>query len=100
VFEVGQAYAFAEPGCGHAEDEVATGGGAVASPMPGRVVAVHARDGERVEMGAPLITVEAMKMEHTLAAPVAGRVEGLTVQVGAQVSEGATLARVVAEGEG
>jgi biotin carboxyl carrier protein len=67
--------------------------------MPGRVVAVHVRDGERVEKGQPLITVEAMKMEHTLAAPAAGRVEGLGVTVGDQVSEGATLARVVGEGE-
>jgi acetyl/propionyl-CoA carboxylase alpha subunit len=100
VFEAGEAYAFAEPGSGRAEDEAAAAGGAVASPMPGRVVAVHVREGERVEKGQPLITVEAMKMEHALAAPAEGRVEGLSVEAGAQVSEGAVLARVVAEGEG
>jgi 3-methylcrotonyl-CoA carboxylase alpha subunit len=96
VFDRGEAYGFSEPGSGHDAEE-ASGDGAVTSPMPGQVVAVHVRDGERVERGAALLTVEAMKMEHTLAAPLAGRVEGLDVRVGQQVAEGAFLARVVGE---
>ena len=62
--------------------------------MPGRVVAVHARSGDPVERGAPLVTLEAMKMEHVLTAPFAGEVAELTVNAGDQVSEGVVLARL------
>ncbi|MEI2716115.1 MAG: biotin/lipoyl-containing protein [Candidatus Nanopelagicales bacterium] len=47
------------------------GVGAVHSPMPGTVIAVAVAAGDRVAEGAPLVTVEAMKMEHTLTAPAA-----------------------------
>jgi Acetyl/propionyl-CoA carboxylase, alpha subunit len=74
-----------------AEHLAARGGGDVTaqpevrSPMPGTVVAVDVRDGDRVEPGATLVTVEAMKMEHRLTAPAAGIVrvdviEGQTVR--------------------
>ena len=53
----------------------------VRSPMPGTVVSVTAATGETVEAGRVLVTVEAMKMEHSLLAPVAGTVE-ITVSVG------------------
>ncbi len=56
----------------------------VRSPMPGAVVAVHAATGDRVEAGAPLLAVEAMKMEHVLRAPQEGTVE-LLVRQGDQV---------------
>jgi 3-methylcrotonyl-CoA carboxylase alpha subunit len=61
------------------------------APMPGRVLAVPVKAGERVERGAPLVVLEAMKMEHTLRAPGAGRVASLRCVVGDQVSEGAEL---------
>ena len=42
--------------------------------MPGTVVAVHVADGDDVEAGQTIVTVEAMKMEHRITAPISGRV--------------------------
>lgn len=67
--------------------------GILTSPMPGTVIAVHEESGADVESGQPLLTVEAMKMEHTLMAPVAGVVT-YDVEAGAQVQAGAQLAVV------
>jgi geranyl-CoA carboxylase alpha subunit len=66
-------------------------GSALASPMSGRVVAVAARAGDAVEAGAALVVLEAMKMEHVLAAPVALRVKAVHVERGAQVAPGQLL---------
>ena len=63
--------------------------------MPGSVVAVGVQDGQPVDVGAVVVTVEAMKMEHALAAPVDGVVE-LLVAVGDQVKVGQPLARITA----
>jgi len=52
-----------------------TGGnrtGLPADPLPGTIVAVHVATGQQVARGMPLVTVEAMKMEHTLTAPYDG----------------------------
>ena len=65
--------------------------GRLAAPMNGRVVAVHAKAGERIEAGRALVVLEAMKMEHTLAAPAAVRVKAVHVAKGAQVSPGKLL---------
>ncbi len=65
--------------------------GTVAAPMPGRVLAVHVRGGERVRAGAPLVTLEAMKMEHTLSAAADALVKAVLVAPGAQVSDGDVL---------
>jgi biotin carboxyl carrier protein len=59
--------------------------------MNGRVVAVHAKPGERIEAGRALVVLEAMKMEHTLAAPAAVRVTAVHVAKGAQVAPGKLL---------
>ncbi|WOC11565.1 acetyl/propionyl/methylcrotonyl-CoA carboxylase subunit alpha [Gordonia sp. MP11Mi] len=67
--------------------------GDVISPMPGTVVAVPGVDGDTVEEGAPLVVVEAMKMEHTLRAPVDG-VATISVRVGEKVAAAALLAHV------
>ena len=56
------------------------------SPMPGTVVLVPAAAGEEVAAGQPLVVVEAMKMEHTLAAPVAGVVTEVPVRPGQPVA--------------
>lgn len=65
--------------------------GRLAAPMNGRVVAVHAKAGERIEAGRALVVLEAMKMEHTLAAPAAVRVKAVHVAKGTQVSPGKLL---------
>ncbi len=65
--------------------------GAIA-PMPGTIVALIAKPDETLEAGAPLLILEAMKMEHTLRAPARGRVLRYRCEVGDFVAEGATLA--------
>ncbi|MBA3878462.1 MAG: methylcrotonoyl-CoA carboxylase [Sphingobium sp.] len=72
--------------------------GAILSPMPGRVTAVDVAAGERVTKGQRLVTLEAMKMEHSLTAPFDGTVEELGATAGAQVSEGTVLVKVVRGG--
>jgi acetyl-CoA/propionyl-CoA carboxylase, biotin carboxylase, biotin carboxyl carrier protein len=65
----------------------------VVSPMPGSVIAVQAASGTDVSEGDTVVVVEAMKMEHSLAAPASGRVEVL-VSVGDQVKVDQVLARI------
>ncbi|WP_137937361.1 acetyl/propionyl/methylcrotonyl-CoA carboxylase subunit alpha [Chitinivorax sp. B] len=65
--------------------------GSLRAPMPGTVVAVLVTAGQTVEKGQPLIVLEAMKMEHTIAAPAAGLVTELLYQVGERVNEGTEL---------
>jgi 3-methylcrotonyl-CoA carboxylase alpha subunit len=99
VFSAGQAFAFTLPGVGGG----AAGGegeGALLSPMPGRVLSVDVRFGDKVAKGQKLLTLEAMKMEHSLAAPFDGVVAELGAVAGAQVTEGTVLARVEKEKEG
>ena len=66
----------------------------VVSPMPGSVIAVQVSSGAEISEGDVVVVVEAMKMEHSLAAPVSGRVEVL-VSVGDQVTVDQVLARLV-----
>ncbi|PVE73760.1 acetyl/propionyl-CoA carboxylase subunit alpha [Microbacterium testaceum] len=63
------------------------------APLPGTVVAVHVTDGASVEAGARIVTIEAMKMEHTIVAPHAGIVRLRTV-AGARVARDAVVATV------
>jgi 3-methylcrotonyl-CoA carboxylase alpha subunit len=72
----------------------AAGDGAILAPMPGRVTAVEVAAGATVTKGQKLLTLEAMKMEHTLVAPFDGTVAELDAEAGAQVAEGRLLARV------
>ncbi|MGH3674236.1 MAG: acetyl-CoA carboxylase biotin carboxylase subunit [Mycobacterium sp.] len=76
-------------------DDEHSGDAELVSPMPGSVVAVGVEDGASVDAGAMVVAVEAMKMEHALAAPVDGVVE-LLVAVGDQVKVGQPLARITA----
>ena len=72
-------------------------GGGLLAPMPGKILAVLVQAGAGVEKGAPLIVMEAMKMEHTIAAPAKGRVVDVLYAVGDQVAEGAALIAFEAE---
>jgi 3-methylcrotonyl-CoA carboxylase alpha subunit len=66
-------------------------GAGLAAPMPGKVVAHLVAEGAVVEMGTPLMVLEAMKMELSIAAPRAGVVRRFVYGVGESVSEGAEL---------
>ena len=73
------------------------GDGAIISPMPGKIIALEVKAGEAVAKGQKLLTLEAMKMEHSLVAPFDGVVAELNAAAGAQVSEGTLLARIEKE---
>ncbi|TDL04554.1 biotin/lipoyl-binding protein [Mycolicibacterium obuense] len=68
--------------------------GSLLAPMPGSVLRVGAAVGDTVTAGQPLVWLEAMKMEHTIAAPADGVLAELNVTAGTQVEVGAVLARV------
>jgi biotin carboxyl carrier protein len=72
----------------------ATGAGTLVSPMPGRVLKVLVSEGDTVEAGAPLVVVEAMKMENELAAERGGVVRKIHVTAGQNVESGAKLVEV------
>jgi len=65
--------------------------GSLLTPLPGTLVAVHVTEGQQVVRGAPLVTVEAMKMEHTLTAPYDGVVTRLAFGLTERVAAGAVL---------
>ena len=93
LFRDGEAHTLTDPVLGDAGEEAA-GDGAITSPMPGRIVAVQVAKGDTVAKGAPLLTLEAMKMEHVLTAPFEAVVAELDAEAGRQVSEGAVLVRL------
>ena len=76
---------------GAAADSAEVGGGRLTSPMPGTVVRVLVEAGQTVAKDTPLLVLEAMKMEHTIAAPADGTVEALPFAVGDRVEEGVEL---------
>ena len=71
-------------------------GGRLTAPMPGKVVSFAVQAGDTVTKGQPLAVMEAMKMEHTIAAPADGMVQELLYAPGDQVAEGAELIRIAA----
>ena len=81
----------------HRVDAGDSHGGGLTAPMPGKVVALLAQPGQKVDKGTPLLILEAMKMEHTITAPAAGTVKNFCYAAGEQVSDGAAL--VEFEGE-
>jgi geranyl-CoA carboxylase alpha subunit len=70
--------------------------GKVRAAMNGRVVAVLVKKGDRVEAGQPVMTLEAMKMEHLHAAPIAGIISAIDVVEGEQVTTGKIVAEIEA----
>ncbi|MGW3785987.1 ATP-binding protein [Micromonospora chokoriensis] len=71
--------------------------GSLLAPLPGAVTRVHVQVGQRVAAGEPLLTLEAMKLEHPVLAPTDGVVAELPVPAGGQVRTGAVLAVVTTE---
>jgi acetyl/propionyl-CoA carboxylase alpha subunit len=90
VFETGAA---AGPRRTHGHDSAS---GEVAMPMPGLVIAVSVKEGDKVQRGQPLIVVEAMKMEHTLRAPRDGVVKRLAAAPDKRFEGGVVLLEVEA----
>ena len=92
-------YVFAAAGATHIVEidllahagETQSEGGRLTAPMPGKVVSFAVKAGDKVTKGQPLAVMEAMKMEHTIAAPFDGLVTELLYAPGDQVSEGAEL---------
>jgi 3-methylcrotonyl-CoA carboxylase alpha subunit/geranyl-CoA carboxylase alpha subunit len=74
----------------------ATAGRDLRAPFNGKLLALHAQVGDTVARGAPLLVIESMKLEHTLAAPRDGTVESLHAAVGQQVTPGQLLATFAA----
>ncbi len=74
--------------------------GVARAPMPGRIVELAVAAGDRVDKGALLVKLEAMKMEHRVTAEIAGRVRAVAVAVGAQVAAGDPLVDVEPEEAG
>jgi 3-methylcrotonyl-CoA carboxylase alpha subunit len=72
-------------------DDTDTAAGRLASPMPGKVVALMVEAGQAVTKGEALLVLEAMKMEHTIRAPADGTVVTIRYRVGEQVREGEDL---------
>ena len=71
-------------------------GGRLTAPMPGKVVSFAVKVGDKVQRGQVLAVMDAMKMEHTIAAPMDGVVAELLYAPGDQVTEGAELLKLVA----
>jgi 3-methylcrotonyl-CoA carboxylase alpha subunit len=80
--------------------DAGTRDGVVRAPMHGKVLAVLVDDGEAVVRGQRVAIIEAMKMEHTLAAPIDGVVSGIAVTPDAQVAEGGLVMTIAAKGAG
>ena len=76
-----------------AAEEAENASDRLTAPMPGKVVQIFAKAGDEVARGTPLAILEAMKMEHTLAAPADARIEAVEVSQGEQVGEGAVVVR-------
>ncbi|MER9393551.1 MULTISPECIES: acetyl/propionyl/methylcrotonyl-CoA carboxylase subunit alpha [unclassified Mesorhizobium] len=96
VFEGAVGYSFLVPDPLARTDGAAAASGSLRAPMPGVVKLVRAAKGERVIKGQPLLILEAMKMEHTIAASHDGVIAEIATE-GAQVTDGTVLVRFVEE---
>jgi propionyl-CoA carboxylase alpha chain/3-methylcrotonyl-CoA carboxylase alpha subunit len=93
AFRQGAAFSFQRAHAA-ATDAAGTADGALRTPMPGRIVGVEAKVGDRVKTDQVLVTLEAMKMEHALKAPFDGVVMEVCVSEGDQVAEGILAIRL------
>ena len=65
--------------------------GTLQAPMPGKVIDVKVKDGDKVRRGQPVVVLEAMKMEHTISAPSDGVIKRVKFAAGELVDEGVEL---------
>ncbi len=91
VFFDGLSFVFAAVDPLHHVGEGTGAEGNLTAPMPGKVIAQLVPAGTWVDKGAPLVVLEAMKMEHTLVAPCTGMVKAYRYAIGEQVADGAEL---------
>lgn len=91
VFLQGSTYSLLRDDPLHRVDAGDSHGGGLTAPMPGKVVALLAQPGQKVDKGTPLLILEAMKMEHTITAPAAGTLKAFCYAAGEQVADGAAL---------
>ena len=91
IFLQGSTYVLLRDDPLHRVDAGDSHGGGLTAPMPGKVVALLAQVGQKVEKGTPLLILEAMKMEHTITAPATGTVKAFCYTAGEQVADGAAL---------
>jgi len=96
VFADGAAFTFAVPDPFASAEAAGGGAGSMRAPMPGLVKLVRAAQGETVKKGQPLLILEAMKMEHTIAALHDGVIAEIAAE-GEQVMDGTVLVRFVEE---
>ena len=78
----------------HASSTADGGSAVLTAPMPGRVISVRVTEGAAVAVHAPVVIIEAMKMEHAVVASIEGRVARLTVAEGQQVQRGDLLGEI------
>lgn len=93
LFHRGRAWEFLQVPA-HKPRNAAMADGTVTAPFTGRILLVAVQTDDQVGAGDPLLTMEAMKMEHTLYAPVAGRIVELAAQAGGQASKDRPLLRI------
>jgi 3-methylcrotonyl-CoA carboxylase alpha subunit len=98
VFSDGRASRFSLPRPDAAADG-ADAGGLVKAPMPGKVLSLNVAEGDTVAKGQKLLVLEAMKMEHALAAPRDGVIASVSIAAGDQVGEGDALVTLAEEDE-
>jgi 3-methylcrotonyl-CoA carboxylase alpha subunit len=91
IFLNGSTYSLLRDDPLHRVDAGDAHGGGLTAPMPGKIVALLAQPGQKVDKGTPLLILEAMKMEHTITAPATGIVKAFCYVAGEQVSDGAAL---------
>jgi 3-methylcrotonyl-CoA carboxylase alpha subunit len=99
IFLQGSTYSLLRDDPLHLVEARGTHGGGLTAPMPGKVVALLAQPGQKVDKGAPLLILEAMKMEHTITAPAAGAVKAFCYAAGEQVGDGAALVEFNSEAQ-
>ncbi len=98
VFSDGRASRFSLPRPDAAADG-ADAGGLVKAPMPGKVLSLNVAEGDTVTKGQKLLVLEAMKMEHALAAPRDGVIASVSIAAGDQVGEGDALVTMAEDDE-